>query len=93
MTATQMVLFLCIAMIGHYIKDPIITASKGTNTRLKKALLQSMVQKSDSEVGLRVTGGQETAKELKLGMEIVRGRFKKIGDSILNVFCCELLRV
>ena len=53
-TATQMVHFLCIAMIGRYIKEPIITASKGTNTRLKKALLQSMVQKSDSEVGLRV---------------------------------------
>ena len=35
-------------------------------------------------------GGQETARKLKLGIEIVRGRFKKIGDSILNVFCCEL---
>ena len=27
-------------------------------------------------------GGQETVKELKLGIEIVRGRFKEIGDSI-----------
>ena len=38
-------------------------------------------------------GGQETAKELKLGIRIVRERFKEIGDSILNIFCCELLRV
>ena len=35
-------------------------------------------------------GGQETAKELKLGIEIVRERLKEIGDSILNVFCCKL---
>ena len=26
-------------------------------------------------------GGQETAKQLKLGIEIVHGRFKEIGDS------------
>ena len=26
-------------------------------------------------------------------MKTVCGRFKEIGDSILNVFCCELLRV
>ena len=38
-------------------------------------------------------GGQETAKEIELEIEIVHGRFKEIGDSILNVFCCELLRV
>ena len=38
-------------------------------------------------------GGQETAKELKLGIGIVRGRFKEISNSILNVFSCELLRV
>ena len=36
---------------------------------------------------------QETAKELKVGIEIVRGWFKEIDDSVLNVFCCELLRV
>ena len=46
--------FLCIAEFGRYIREPIITASKGANSRLKKALLQSVVQKSDSEVGLRV---------------------------------------
>ena len=38
-------------------------------------------------------GGQETAKELKLEIEIVRGQFKEISDSILNVFCCKLLQV
>ena len=38
-------------------------------------------------------GGQETAKELELGIEIVGGRFKEIDDSILNVLCCDLLRV
>ena len=37
--------------------------------------------------------GEETAKELKVEIEIVRGRFKEIDDSIINVFCCELLRV
>ena len=37
--------------------------------------------------------GQETIKELKVGIEIVRGQFKEIDDSILNVFCYELLRV
>ena len=38
-------------------------------------------------------GGQETAKELNSGMEIVMGGwFSKRDDSILNVCCCELLR-
>ena len=73
-------------------QDPTNTASKSASFKLKEALLQSVVQKLDCEVGLITCGGQETAKEIKLGIKIVRERFKEIGDSILN-FCCELLRV
>ena len=36
-------------------------------------------------------GGQETAKELYLGIKIVHVWFTEIGDSILNIFCSELL--
>ena len=36
----------------------------------------------EREVSRLTCGGQETAKQLKLGIEIVRGRFKEIGDSI-----------
>ena len=49
-----MVLLLCIATAGCYIREPTITASKGANSRLKKAFLQSVVQKLDREVGLRM---------------------------------------
>ena len=44
-TTTQNVLFLCKATVGHYIRDPINTANKSASSRLKEALLQSMVQK------------------------------------------------
>ena len=53
-TTTQNVLFLCKAIAGCYIKDPTNTASKRASSRLKEALLQSMIQKLDCEVGLRV---------------------------------------
>ena len=37
-------------------------------------------------------GGQETTKELKLGIEIVHGCFTERGDSVLSIFGSELLR-
>ena len=40
---------------GCYIRDPTNTVSKKASSGLKDALLQSVVQKSDLEVGLRVT--------------------------------------
>ena len=85
-------LFFCKATAGRYIRDPTNTISKSANSRLKEVLLQSVVHKLDREVRLTY-GGQETAKELELGVEIVRRWFKERGDSILKVFCCELLRV
>ena len=51
---SQTVVFLCIAMAGCYIREPTSTASKGANSRLKKVLLQSSVQKLEREVGLSV---------------------------------------
>ena len=44
---------LCKATAGRYIRDPTNTASKSASFRLKEALLQSVVQKFDCEVGLR----------------------------------------
>ena len=38
-------------------------------------------------------GDQETVKKLESGIEIVNGWFMERGNSVLNVFCCELLRV
>ena len=49
---TQKVLFLCRAKTGRYIREPTSTASKGASSRQKGALLQSVVQKLDCEVGL-----------------------------------------
>ena len=54
MTATQNIVFLCKATAGHYIMDPTNTASKNASSRLKEALLQSVVQKLDRDVGLRM---------------------------------------
>ena len=54
LTATQKVLFFCKATAGCYIRDPTNTASKSASSRLKKALLQSVVQKLDREVDLHV---------------------------------------
>ena len=36
---------------------------------------------------------QKTAKEYNLEIEIVHGCLTERGDSILSIFCCELLRV
>ena len=38
-------------------------------------------------------GGQETAKELESGIEIVHGWFTERGDSVLSIFGGELLRL
>ena len=48
------------------------TVSKSVSSRLKDVLLQSVVQKLDREVGLRVTAKRlpKSAKELKVGIEI-----------------------
>ena len=57
-------------------------ASKGANSRLlrlKKALLQFVEQK---HLEVSVHGGQETAKGLDSGIEIVHGCFTERGDSI-----------
>ena len=53
-TATQNVLFLRKATAGRYIRDPTNTTSKSASSRLKEALLQSVVQELDRKVGLRV---------------------------------------
>ena len=53
-TATQNVPFLCKTTAGRYTRDPTNTTSKSTGSRLKEALLQSVVQKLDREVGLYV---------------------------------------
>ena len=74
-TATQTVLFLCIATAERYIREPTITASKDANSRLKKALLQSMVQKLDCEVGLHVAARRlpkSLTREWRLSMDASR---------------------
>ena len=38
------VVVLCIATAGHYISEPTDTASEGIGSRLKEALLESVVQ-------------------------------------------------
>ena len=53
-TETQKVLFLCRAKAGRYIREPTSSARKGALSRLKGALLQSVVQILDCEVGLRM---------------------------------------
>ena len=83
-----MVLFLCIATAGRYIREPTITASKGVNSRLKKALLQSVAQKLDREVGLRVAARRLPKNSTQKSRLSTEG-----GDSILNIFGGELLRV
>ena len=73
-TETQKVLYLCIAKAGRYIRKPTSSASKGASSRLKGALLQSVVQTMDCEVGF-THGGLETVKEVESGIEIVHGWF------------------
>ena len=90
-TVTQNVHFLCKATAGRYIRDPTNNASKSASSRLKEVLLQSVVQKLDREVGLRVVAKRlprSTSWESRLSVNASR---RYIGDSILNVFCCELL--
>ena len=53
-TQLKNVLFLCKATAGRYIRDPTNTASKSASSKLKEVLLQSVVQKLDRGVGLRV---------------------------------------
>ena len=81
--------FLRKATAGCYIMEPTSTTSKGASSRLKKALLQSVVQKLDCEVGRVTRDGQETAKELESGLEIVHRCFTERGNSILSVFSGE----
>ena len=72
--------------------EPTSTASKDTSSRLKEALLQSMVQKLNREVGLRVAARRlpkSSSRELRF---MIHGCFMERGDSILSVFGSELLR-
>ena len=74
-TATQTVLFLCKVIAGRYIMEPTSTASKGASSRLKEALLQSMVQELDHEVGLCVAARRlpkSSSRESKLSKDASR---------------------
>ena len=64
-------------------KESANTTSKGASSRLKKALLQSVEQKRYREVG----------RYLWRPGDCQRDRLRNQGDSILNVVCCEVLRV
>ena len=60
---------------GCYIMEPTSTASKGASSRLKEALLQSVVQKLDREVGLRVAARRlpkSLSRESRLSMDASR---------------------
>ena len=66
----------CLATAGRYIREPMHhVSSKGASSRLKRALLHSVEQKLDREVGLRVATRRlpkSSSRELRLSTDALQ---------------------
>ena len=58
----------------------------------KEGTLEACGRNGDRLTGRLTLGGSKATKEQRSGFEVVRDCFTEGGDSVVGVFCLELLR-